>query len=57
VLLFGVGLLKLLYAPLCYSGATAAVASLLHEMRHPWVVTGRKGERRVLAHKWKSTTK
>jgi hypothetical protein len=47
---FAEALLKSLYAPGCYSGATATVASLLHEMRHSWVVTGRKGARRVLVH-------
>jgi hypothetical protein len=39
-----------LYASPCYSGATAAVASLLHEMRHPWVVTDREGAPSVLVH-------
>jgi hypothetical protein len=34
-LLLAVGLLKELYAALRYSEATAAVATLLHEMRHP----------------------
>ena len=34
-LLFAAGLLKVLYAAPCYSGATGAVAPLLHEMRHP----------------------
>ena len=42
-LLCAVGLLKVLYAAVRDSETTAAVAPLLHEMRHPWGVTGRKG--------------